>query len=117
VVTPLTEPSAWSLKATVSAPHDEAVHVTVDQDELVSPASAVQVLVSDPEYPSSQVTSTVSTVTPLSSPSRRLLLATTSGPHDEASQVLTPVHSDTPPASELAEQVAVKELEPLELLL
>ena len=60
------------------------VHVTGDQDELVSPGSAVQVLVADPEYPSSQDISTVSVVTPLTEPSDCSLLSTVSGPHDEA---------------------------------
>jgi len=57
----------------------------------------------------------VSIVTPLTEPFAWSLLATVSAPHDEASQVLTPVHSDTPPTDELAEQVAEKELEPLTL--
>jgi len=106
VVTPLIEPS-WSLFSTISAPHDEAVHVTGDQDELVCPESAVQVLMADPEYPSSQEISTVSVVTPLTHPFAWSLFSTASAPHDEASQVSTPVHSDTP--SVTAEQVAVKE--------
>ena len=62
-------------------------HVTVLHAGVVWPATAVQVLVASPLYPSSHLTSLVSVVSPeLGRVAPLSLCATTNGPHDAAAR-------------------------------
>jgi hypothetical protein len=78
----VTEPVA-SLFDTVKTAHPDATHVGTLHDDVGEPLSAVHVAVPDPEYPSAQVTLTVSPVTPVAEPAASLF-ETVKAPHDAA---------------------------------